>query len=654
MIFNCRSNNNDKTELIQYPIGNTRTSYEIPSSVISIADYAFYCCNKLDNVSIPVSVKSIGEAAFALCSGLASVTVPNSVSSIGFWAFADVGTVIYHGSLDGAPWGARSLNYYVDGWLVFTDSTKTTLFDCSAAIKGVVEIPKSVKNISEYAFFGCQNLQSVRIPDSTTIIDDSAFMGCDGLTNVTFGNNVTRIGNRAFQGCKALRQLVLPNELTSIGMYAFAQSGLQQVDIPKNVKSIGVGSFVECTSLKSVHVDGANAYFSSDEEGVLYNRNKTELIYFPAGNARSTYTVPASVKTISSCAFNSNENLKSLDIMSGTQKIEWGVFEECKSLETVQLPNTVTELCYHNFLSCKALENVTLPDSLTSLEYRMFIDCNELKYVHIPASVTSIDDGWAPLYNCGNAYFCSDTTECYAKTFADVHGIEFRLCGGHQPSDLTDQATGVNVSFPQGTYNGKVTLQVEKVLSGTAFDIVESGGTIKSSVFSIQTLVNDVVTQPNGNVTVKIPIPEGFDKSKIGLYYINMTTKKMEAVPFSVEGNYIVFTTDHFSYWTVAQIKDTPTQKSVDSISISKLPKTQYKYKDALDTSGIEITVCYSDGTTETKLSGFTVTGYNPKKVGNQTITVEFSGQTTTYSVNVKLVWWQWLIRILLFGWIWY
>ena len=79
--------NKNKTTLIQYPMGNTRTSYTIPNSVTSIGSHAFYDCNNLTSVTIPNSVTSIGGYAFYSCDNLTSITIPNSVTSIGDHAF---------------------------------------------------------------------------------------------------------------------------------------------------------------------------------------------------------------------------------------------------------------------------------------------------------------------------------------------------------------------------------------------------------------------------------------------------------------------------------------------------------------------------------------------------------------------------------------
>ncbi|MBQ7448541.1 MAG: leucine-rich repeat domain-containing protein, partial [Paludibacteraceae bacterium] len=120
------------------------TSIAIPNSVTSIGDYALYYCISLTSVTIPNSVTSIGMSAFNSCWHLTSVTIPNSVTSIGYYAFYNVCNIVYYGSATGSPWGARSVNGFVDGYLVYSDETKTNLLACSSAFVGELTIPNSV------------------------------------------------------------------------------------------------------------------------------------------------------------------------------------------------------------------------------------------------------------------------------------------------------------------------------------------------------------------------------------------------------------------------------------------------------------------------------------------------------------------------------
>ncbi len=154
--------NNNKTELIQYPIGNTRMTFNVPNSVTSICDLAFSQCKYLTSIIIPDGVKNIGCSTFLNCTNITKVTIPNSVTSIGEGVF--------------------------DHCISLTSIT----------------IPNSITSIGYGAFFDCKSLISVTIPDSVTSIGGTAFDNCCSLTSITVSNSVTSIGDYAFLYCYSL------------------------------------------------------------------------------------------------------------------------------------------------------------------------------------------------------------------------------------------------------------------------------------------------------------------------------------------------------------------------------------------------------------------------------------------------------------------
>lgn len=206
------------------------TSITLPNSITEIGHCAFTDCSSLTSINIPNSVTSIGSDAFFCCTSITSINIPNTVTSIGVGAFYNVPNIVYSCTATGSPWGARSVNGYVDGYLVYADETKTTLLACSTAAKGKIIIPNSV-----------------------TSIGDGAFDDCTSITSITIGNSVTSIGKLAFFGCTSLTSIKLPNTVTSIEYSAFDKcSSITSITIPNSIKSIKKFAFYDCKKLKNV------------------------------------------------------------------------------------------------------------------------------------------------------------------------------------------------------------------------------------------------------------------------------------------------------------------------------------------------------------------------------------------------------------------
>ena len=325
-------------------------------SVTSIGGWAFSWCSSLTSITIPDSVTSIGGEAFYDCSSLTSITIPNSVTEIGSSAF----------------------------------------YGCSSLTS--ITIPDGVTSIGDYAFSGCKSLASITIPNSVTEIGWNAFSGCTSLTNITIPSSVTEIGGSTFSGCTSLISITIPDSVTSIGESAFdGCTSLTSIMIPDSVTRIDSIAFGGCSSLTAIDVEVGNNNYTS-VNGVLFNRDKTELICYPVGKTDKSYNIPNGVTSIGNYAFYGCSSLTSVTIPNSVTDIGIGAFLDCTNLTSITIPNSVTWIGGYAFSDCSSLKSITIPNSVTEIGSSAFEGCTSLTSITIPNGVTSID--WYAFQDC--------------------------------------------------------------------------------------------------------------------------------------------------------------------------------------------------------------------------------------------------------------
>ena len=262
--------------------------------------------------------------------------------------------------------------------------------DCQSVNE--VTIPNSVKSIGEEAFGYCSSLTEIILPNSVETIGSSAFTFCSNLTKITNTNSITSIGDAAFWYCNNLRSLTIPNSVETIGNYAFCGcDGLTEINIPNSVLFIGNQAFSYCSSLTSIDVEENNSVYTS-ENGVLFNKTKTELIRYPGGKPDINYVIPKSVISIENEAFSGCNSLTKITIPNSVESIGNSAFSYCNGLTEVIIPNSVTSIGNEAFYYCSNLTEVIIPNSVLSIGNGVFNSCSRLTKLAIPNSVTSIED----------------------------------------------------------------------------------------------------------------------------------------------------------------------------------------------------------------------------------------------------------------------
>ena len=341
-------------------------------TVTGIGEHAFYYPENTNSITLPSTITYIGSTAFYACLDMVSICIPQSVTRIENDAFYSC-SALKEILVDENNAAYKS----VGGVLYSKDMTSIIRFPEGLTADSFV-LPGTVKFISPYAFFSCQNLMSVTLPESVTEIGDWSFNGCRNLVSVNIPSRVTRIGHGAFIGCK-FTSISIPNSVTTIAGWAFASCPLTSIDIPesvtkigeyafslcpltsvklsKSVTSLGNTLFFLCSSLKEIQVDAANPAYTS-VDGVLFDKNITTLLCYPEGKTDSQYSVPNTVTTISDSTFYKCEKINNITFSESLKSIGNYAFVGCTRIRTLKFPRHMERLGDGAFKDCTSLQNI--------------------------------------------------------------------------------------------------------------------------------------------------------------------------------------------------------------------------------------------------------------------------------------------------------
>ena len=460
------------------------TAVEIGNSVTKIGGSAFRYCSNLKKVTIPNSVTDIGGSAFLDCSNLTSVTIPNSVTNLGWGVFRGctrLREITFKGnapSFGNEVFTSVTAKAYYPGINdTWTESVrqnyggKITWIPVVSVIASGTCGPNltwvltedgvlTISGTGEMTHFGSalevpwhnyrDMINRVVIEYGATGIGPYAFSYCRNMTSVEIPNSVAFIYQTAFGDCSSLQSVNIPDSVTSIGFNAFALcTSLTSVTIPKSVTWIGNSAFHGCTSLTKIKVDSANTEYSSDDYGVLFNKNKTTLISCPGGRT-GEYTVPASVKSIGESAFAYCKGLTSVKIGDNVDSVGNSVFYECRSLSSVILGGSIPTISDSMFFYCDSLTSVEIPASVSVVGSYAFGHCYNLQRITFTGNAPSFGDhGFygvtaTAYYPANNTTWTEEVRQDYGGkiTWAPTYAIiASGICGDNLTWVLTEDGT---------------------------------------------------------------------------------------------------------------------------------------------------------------------------------------------------------------------
>ena len=218
----------------------------------------------------------------------------------------------------------------------------------------------------------------------------------------------------------------------------------------------------------------------------------------------------------------------------------------------------------------------------------------------------------------------------------------------------------VTATYSPDCFNEEITLDVEEVTGNRdpgGIYMVDGKTYVQVGVFNLKAVnENGEVVQPNEGQTVKmkIAIPDGYkDKTDMVIYhrFVDGGREKLSTADgtLAVENGYMIFEVSKFSEFEILA--------GTATVTVSKQPdKLTVNYRGTVDLSGIQLKITDIDGSVKyvTDTSKMTVENFDSTKLGVQTVTVIYEEYSCTFDVEVRYTWWQWIIRMLLLGFLWY
>lgn len=405
------------------------TSVTIPNTVTLISWQAFLGCTSLTAIDFGSSVLEIRNGAFAECSSLQGIAIPRSVTKLEYnivYGCKQLETIsvdsenpVYDSRNDCNAIIETATDRLISGCLTTkipatVASIGTRAFSGSAITH--IEIPNSVLNIENYAFYECDKLAEVTFGSTLQMIGDYAFYRCYELANVSFPKNLAHIGDGSFYECIGLRALDIPDATFHIGAAAFYGCyRLTDIKLGEKVATIGAGAFNGCSRLTSITIPKSVSTIGKDAFAGCTSLNHVNWNARACGDFYAGYSnnAPfAGLNGITSIDFG-DEVHKIPDYLcyelKGLSKVTFGkaintigdrAFYGCYYLTSVILPDNVKQLGEYTFYNCSRLKEVELGKSLGVIRSYVFYGCSKLESIVIPHSTKTI--GYYAFAGCSN------------------------------------------------------------------------------------------------------------------------------------------------------------------------------------------------------------------------------------------------------------
>ncbi len=343
----------------------------VPEGIEELESSSFWDNQSIEEVVLPESLINMGGDTFYNCKNLRKINIPKNVSLMGNNPFAGCPNIVVTN---------ESPFFVMENGALYTADKKTMIYCSIIGNEEEFIVPEGVKVICKHTFFLCDRFKKITLPKSLEKMENNPFSGCSKLELVNHSDAYFVKDDVIYNGFKTAvvgtlnkiksDNLVLLEGIKTINRNSFWNcKGIKQIVFPKSLEDIGYNPFVGCSNIHFV----SNSPYYNVIDGVLYNKDKTKIVCYPAWKAIGDVKLPESVITLERGAFSGCSGMTSISFHN-VNIINKSCFTNCSSLKNVYCSDLITYIGEWAFAYCSNLESVSVLKG-TIVDNNAFSNC---------------------------------------------------------------------------------------------------------------------------------------------------------------------------------------------------------------------------------------------------------------------------------------